>query len=171
MPDLTSLLAANRAAVDELLATAERAGAQWTTPRTPGKWSPAQVVEHVARSLEEAGNVVAGKPSKLPSLPGFIRPLAGWFLRRVVRTGNFPKAKTNRAMNPTGSTSGVPATPADARARLDSAFATFERECKARVAAGRPVESPAFGVVSVEEYARFTELHTRHHTKQIPIAL
>ena len=171
MPDLTSLLAANRAAVDDLLAAAERAGAHWTTPRAPGKWSPAQVVEHVVRSLEAAGNVVAGKPSKLPSLPGFVRPLAGWFLRRVVRTGNFPKAKTNKALNPAGSAPVVPTTPADARARLDAAFAVFERECKARVAAGRPVESPAFGVVSVEDYARFTELHTRHHTKQIPITL
>jgi peptidoglycan/xylan/chitin deacetylase (PgdA/CDA1 family) len=171
MPDIASLIAANRAAVDDLLATATRAESHWLTPRAPGKWSPAQVVEHVARSLEEAGNVVAGKPSKLPTLPGFIRPVAGWFLRRVVRTGSFPKAKTNRSMNPAGSTPNVPATPSAARARLDAAFSAFERECRARVAAGRPVESPAFGVVSVEDYARFTELHTRHHTKQIAIAL
>ena len=171
MPDLASLLAANRAAVDDLLAAAEHSGHAWTTPRAAGKWAPAQVVEHVARSLEEGANVVAGKPSKLPSLPGFVRPVAGWFLRRVVRTGNFPKAKTNRPMNPAASTPSVPATPADARARLHAAFAMFERECRVRVAAGRPVESPAFGVVSVEDYARFTELHTRHHTKQIPIAL
>lgn len=170
MPDLASLLAANRAAVDDLITTAERAGSHWTTPRAPGKWSPAEVAEHVARSLEEGANVVAGKPSKLPSLPGFVRPLAGWFLRRVVRTGKFPRAKTNRAMNPAAVPT-TPASPADARARLHAALAAFERECRARVATGRPVESPAFGVVSVEDYARFTELHTRHHTKQIPIAL
>ncbi len=171
MSDIASLIAANRAAVDELLATAERAGSHWLTPRAPGKWSPAQVVEHVARALEAAGNVVAGRPSNLPTLPGFIRPVAGWFLRRVVKTGSFPKAKTNRAMNPAGSAPNVPATPAAARTRLDTAFAAFERDCKARVATGRPVESPAFGVVSVEDYARFTELHTRHHTKQIAIVL
>jgi hypothetical protein len=170
MPDLASLLAANRAAVDDLIDLADKTGSHWTTPRAPGKWSPAQVTEHVARSLEEGANVIAGKPSKLPSLPAIIRPIAHWFFNRVVRTGKFPKARTNRAMNPASAPT-TPATPADARTRLHAAFATFERECKARVAAGRPVESPAFGVVSVEDYMRFTELHTRHHIKQIPIAL
>jgi hypothetical protein len=171
MPDLDSILAANRAAVEDLLTVAEHTGHAWTTPRAPGKWSPAEVAEHVARSLEEAANVVSSRPSKLPTLPGFVRPVVGYLLRRIVKSGKFPKAKTNRAMNPTGSGPAVPASPADARTRLYAALAAFERDCRARVASGRPVESPAFGVVSVEDYARFTELHTRHHTKQIPIAL
>jgi hypothetical protein len=171
MSDLDSVLAANRAAVEDLLTAAEHTGHTWTTPRAPGKWSPAEVAEHVARSLEEGANVVSGRASKLPTLPGFVRPIAGFMLRRIVKSGRFPKAKTNRAMNPAGSSPSVPASPAEARTRLHAALATFERDCRARVAAGRQVESPAFGVVSVEDYARFTELHTRHHTKQIPIAL
>jgi peptidoglycan/xylan/chitin deacetylase (PgdA/CDA1 family) len=170
MSDLDSVLAANRAAVDDLLTAAEHTGHMWTTPRAPGKWSPAEVAEHVARSLEEAANVISGRPTKLPTLPRLIRPVAGFMLRRIVRSGKFPKAKTNRAMNPARSGPAL-ASPAEARTRLHTALATFEREARARVAAGRPVESTAFGVVSVEDYARFTELHTRHHTKQIPIAL
>jgi Protein of unknown function (DUF1569) len=168
MPNLDASLAANRSAVDDLIAVAERSAANWATPRAPGKWSPAQVTEHVARSLEEGANVVAGRPSKFPTLPSFIRPVAGWMLRRTVRTGKFPKAKTNRAMNPERTSPTVPTNPGEARARLQSAFSSFERECRARVASGRPVESPAFGIVAVEDYARFTELHTRHHTRQIP---
>jgi hypothetical protein len=126
------------------------------------------VAEHVARSLEEGANVVAGRPSKLPTLPSFIRPVAGFMLRRIVRSGKFPKAKTNSAMNPERTSPAIAPSPAEARARLQSALAAFERECRARAASRMPVESPAFGTVAVEDYARFTELHTRHHTKQIP---
>ena len=49
MADVNDVLAANRAAVLDLVAAAERSAATWTTPRAPGKWSPSQVVEHVAR--------------------------------------------------------------------------------------------------------------------------
>jgi hypothetical protein len=168
MADLDALLAANRSAVDELIAVTERAHPHWNTPRAPGKWSPAQIAEHVARSLEAGANVVAGRPSNLPTLPSFIRPIAGWMLRRTIRTGKFPKAKTTRGLNPEHTSPTIPASPSEAKARLQSAVATFERECRARVASGRPVESPAFGTVAVEDYARFTELHTRHHTRQIP---
>jgi hypothetical protein len=168
VPDLDASLAANRSAVDELIAVAERARPNWNTPRAPGKWSPAQVTEHVARALEEGANVVAGKPTKLPTLPSFIRPVAGFMLRRVVRTGKFPKAKTNRPMNPEHTSPTIPTDPAEAKNRLESALAAFERECRARAASRMPVESPAFGTVTVEDYARFTELHTRHHTRQIP---
>jgi hypothetical protein len=171
MADLTPLLAANREAVHELLGTAEAAAAEghWTTPRAPGKWSPQQVVEHVAMALEEGGNVIAGQATKLPTLPAFVRPLAKLMFNRAVRTGKFPKARTNKAMDPARSALSGPATAAEARARLDAALATFEEACRARAAAGGKVPSGAFGKVSLEDYARFTELHTRHHTKQISI--
>jgi hypothetical protein len=54
--DVNDVLAANRAAVLHLVAAAERSAATWTTPRATGKWSPSQVVEHVAGGLEEAAN-------------------------------------------------------------------------------------------------------------------
>jgi len=166
MADIDALLASNRAATDELIAVAERSASRWSTPRAPGKWSPAQLTEHVARSLEEAANCIAERPSKLPTLPKLIRPVAGWMFRRILRTGKFPKAKTNRAMNPESTAPAIPANPAEARTRLQTAQATFEREARAR--AGRTFTHSAFGEVAVEDYVRFTELHTRHHTKQLP---
>jgi hypothetical protein len=167
MADINALLAANRAAVDDLITAAERAGGVWTMPRAPGKWSPSQVVEHVARVLEESANVVSGAPSKLPTLPAFLHPLIRiLFFNRVIRKGVFPKAKTNKPLNPVSG----PATPAEARARLDAALVKFDRACRARAASGQPVLSAAFGRVSVEDYARFEELHTRHHRQQMPTA-
>lgn len=167
MPDLDALLTANRAAVDDLIVAAERCESAWTVPWAPGKWSPSQIVEHVARSLEEGGNVVQGRPSKLPSLPFFVRPLARVMFNRVLKKGAFFKAKTNRAMNPISGS----ATVGEGSTRLRAALAVFTRECRERKSAGGILKSPAFGTLSVEDYARFVELHTRHHTKQMPVIL
>lgn len=167
MPDLATALAANRVAVDDLIGVAERTRHPWNDPRAPGKWSPAQVVEHVAMALEENANVAAGKPSKIPTLPFFVRPATGILFRRIVRTGRFPKARTSRAMTPLRG----PAAPTDARARLHAAAATFEAECRAAASRDGHVKSGAFGTVPVEDFVRFNELHVRHHIKQIPLAL
>ena len=171
--DTEALIATNRAAVDELFRIAEAAAAEgrWTTPREPGKWSPQQVVEHVAISLEEAGNVIAGRPTKLPTLPALLRPVGGILFRRILKKGGFPKVKTPPAMDPAKAAPPGPATVGEARARLDTGFAAFERACRDRAAKGDAVRSKAFGKVPLADYMRFNELHTRHHTKQIPVVL
>jgi hypothetical protein len=163
MGDVDPLLAANRNAIAELIAAAEKCEAAWDVPRGPGKWSPSQLVEHVARSMEESAKVVSGAPSAFPSLPFFLRPVArGFLFNRVLRNGAFPKAKTNKAMDPAAG----PPTPADAR--LEAALARFDGACRGCAAAGGMVPSTTFGTVSVADYARFIELHTRHHRKQMP---
>lgn len=164
MADVNSALAGNRDAIRELVAAAEKSGAAWTVPRAPGKWSPSQVVEHVALALEESANVVSGAPSKFPTLPRFVRPLVrGLFFNRVLQKKAFPKAKTNKAFNPASG----PATPAAARARLEAAMVRFDEACRASAANGTKVDSSVFGAVSVEDYATFQELDTRHHCKQM----
>ena len=166
MADVNDVLAANRAAVIELVAAAERSAATWTTPRAPGKWSPSQVVEHVARGLEEGANVVSGAPS-IPMPPAFLRPLLRLYFNRILKKGVFPKGwKAAKALNPTRG----PATPAQARVRLEGALARFDQECRRRVASGQHVVSGGFGTVSVEDLVRFSALHTRHHCKQMPAA-
>ena len=164
MADINEVLADNRAAVLDLVAAAERSAATWTTPRAPGKWSPSQVVEHVAGGFDEAANVLAGAPS-IPMPPAFLRPLARFFFYRILRKGVFPKGfKAHKALNPASG----PATPAEARIRLEGALARFDEECRRRVASGQHVVSTGFGTVSVEDLVRFNALHTRHHCKQMP---
>lgn len=164
MADVNDVLAANRAAVIDLVAAAERSAATWTTPRAAGKWSPSQVMEHVARTLEESANVVAGAPSKFPTLPVFVRPVLRLFFNRVLKKGAFPKAKAVKGLDPTSG----PATPAQARVRVEGALAKFDQECRRRAASGQNVRHPTFGTVSVEEYARLQVIHTRHHCRQMP---
>jgi hypothetical protein len=166
MAEVNDVLAANRATVIDLVAAAERSAATWTTARAPGKWSPSQVVEHVARGLEEGANVVSGAPSpSIPMPPAFLRPLLRLYFNRILKKGVFPKGwKAAKAVNPTSG----PATPAQARVRLEGALARFDQECRRRVASGQHVVSTGFGTVSVEDLVRFSALHTRHHCKQMP---
>ena len=165
MTEIDRILDANRAAVDDLIKAAEGSSAGWATPRAPGKWSPAQVVEHIARNLEESANVVAGTPSKYPTLPAFVRPLLrGLFFNRILKNEKFTKGKTPKPFNPEHG----PADPAEGRARLDSAFAKFSTQCQSKDGDGQDVVSGVFGPVSLANYAKFQELHTRHHRGQIP---
>ena len=164
MADVNDVLAANRAAVIDLVTAAERSAATWTTPRAPGKRTPSQDEEHVAGGLEEAANVVSGAPS-IPMPPAFLRPLARLYFNRILKKGVFPKGwKANKAFDPASG----PATPAQARVRLEGALARFDQECRRRAASGQHAVSTGFGTVSVEDYARFSAMHTRHHCKQMP---
>ena len=164
MADINDVLADNRAAVLDLAAAAGRSAATWTTPRAPGKWSPSQVVEHVVRGLEEAANVVSGTPS-IPMPPAFLRLLARLFFYWILKKGAFPNGfKAHKAMNPTTG----PATPAEARVRLEGALARFDQECRRWVASGQHNVCTGFGTVSVEDFVRFNAIHTRHHSKQMP---
>ena len=101
MADINTALDASKDAMEQLIIASERRRTDWTSPRAPGKWSPSQIVEHVARSLEESANMAAGRPSKFPKLPSVVLPIVrGLLFKRVLRNAAFPKAKTNNAMDP-----------------------------------------------------------------------
>jgi len=164
MADINTALAASKNAIDQLIVAGERTGAGWTSSRVPGKWSPSQIVEHVARTLEESANLAAGRPAKFRKLPVVVHPVArGLVFKRVLRTAAFPKARTNKALDPaTG-----PATPAEGRARLETAHRQFDEACRRVAADGGRLRTTLFGSVPVEDYVRFMELHTRHHGRQM----
>jgi hypothetical protein len=165
MADINVALAGSREAIEHLIVKGDRTGPAWTAPRAPGKWSPSQIVEHVARALEESANVAAGRPSKFPKLPAVLHPVVrGLLFRRVLKNAAFPKAKTNKALNPASG----PATPAEGRARLETAHKKFEEACQQLASRGERMRTTTFGTVGVEDYVRFMEIHTRHHAQQMP---
>jgi hypothetical protein len=86
--------------------------------------------------------------------------------KRVLKNGGFPKAKTNKAMDPASG----PPTPEDGRARLVSAHARFDGACRELALRGQRMRTTIFGAVSVEDYVRFMEIHTRHHCRQMASA-
>ena len=165
MLDIDPPIAGVGAAVADLVAAAERAGVAWTRPRAPGKWSPSQVVEHVARIMEESANVASSRPSKFPTIPFFLRPIVRVLVfKRTLWRNAFPKMKAIDAFVPVAGS----ATPADGRVRLQGALTRFDQACRARAASGQDVASTIFGAVPVADFARFQELHVRHHTLQMP---
>jgi hypothetical protein len=142
MGDVNTALAASREAIEQMIFTGERCGPVWTAPRAPGKWSPSQIVEHVARSLEESANMAAGRPSKFPKLPAVVHPIVrGLLFKRVLRKGAFPKAKTNKAMNPTSG----PTTAAEGRARLETAHRKFDEACRQVASRASECGRPSWG--------------------------
>jgi hypothetical protein len=167
MSELDNSLAGLHAAVAALLATADKVRAAWKVPRAPGKWSPSQVVEHVSRIMEESAKVAAGEPSAFPTMNRLLHPvLRLFFFKRVLRKGDFPKAKAIDAMDPPFGA----ATPGEARVRLEGVLARYDKACRARAASGQKVANPMFGPVAVADFARFQEIHVRHHHRQLPDA-
>jgi hypothetical protein len=71
-------------------------------------------------------------------------------------------SKANKALNPASG----PATPADGRIRLETAHQKFDEACRRIAADGRPTTT-GLGSVPAQDYVRFQELHTRHHSKQM----
>src|SRR5206468_384914 len=146
MADINAALSACKDATDQLIEAAESSGPAWTTSRAPGKWSPSQIVEHVARALEESANVAAGRPSKFPKIPAVLHPVVrGLLFKRVLKKAAFPKAKTNKAMDPANG----PATPAEGRARLEAAHGQFDDACRRLASSGEAIRTTVFGAVRV----------------------
>ena len=169
MADIDAALAQMRMAVQEMEAAADRSAQNWTTPRAPRKWSPSQVVEHVARMLDESVHAVSGRPAKFPVLPWLLRPLlrALFFNRALRRNASFGKRRSAKAFDPIEG----PATPAAARQRLDTALAGFERACRDRLQTANTLESTLFGRITVDDYVRAQAAHVGHHTKQILVQI
>lgn len=164
MADLTSALEGLHSGVRILLAAVDAAAPFWTVPRAPGEWSPSQVAEHVARIMEESANVAAGLPSRFPTVPAVLRPIGRVLVfKRILRRKSFLKMKTGEGFDPPGG----PATPAQARERLEGALNKFDKACRSRAEAGQKVSSTIFGPVPVTDFVTFQELHVRHHIPQV----
>jgi len=164
MTDLAGRLTAARAAVDEVIGASAACGDRLTLSPAPKRWSPSQVVEHVARSLEDAGRDIVGERTRLPDLPRPLRFFARKLLfERVVSRGVFPRTKTNKAMDPESG----PLSAAAAAARLDGAWSSFAAACTARAAQSGSALTRAFGEIPLADYVRFHEVHVRHHHAQM----
>ncbi len=163
--NIDASLAGARSAASDLMLASDRAASSWTTPRAPGKWSPSQVVEHVTRILEESASVAEGGPSNFPTLPFVMRPIVRMLMfRRILKRNSFLRMKAAEPMVPTVGSEN----PAAAGVRLEAALDRFDGACRARAANGERVKSTIFGPVPADEFARFQELHIRHHIEQMP---
>jgi hypothetical protein len=170
MSKLNAAIAENHQAVDEFTATARGIDAtRWTLPRAEGKWSPAQVVEHIALTYEYS-RAVLNHAAPGPSAPRFLRPLVrAFFVKPVLKNGRFkPNGKAPAMFQP----SSAPGEAAELLPRLERAVRVFEEELRAADASGRStLDHPFFGTMPVTDYLRLQAIHARHHRAQLPGAV
>lgn len=160
MTELDQAFADNRKHVDAFIAALEPARAAWSVPVRTGKWSPAQVAEHIVLSYREAGLLARGDPSGFPRAPRLVQPIIRIFFRRILTKGTFPKSKTFGNLTPLEGAASVEA----AATRIRDALA----ECETCFRSLRgPLQHPAFGAVPPADYVKFLGFHTRHHQGQL----
>jgi hypothetical protein len=128
-----------------------------------GKWTPAQIVEHLAISLERSARGFEsprGEPQRRPPTP--IERVARWLVFGLAWTP--PGVRAARGTTPAAR---VEAADAERHFRAGLArWATLESG-SAEQAAATLVRHPRLGDLDLEEWIRFHAWHCRHHARQI----
>jgi hypothetical protein len=160
-------LAQHQEALDRCIAAARRVpDEKWSTPRSDGKWSPAQQLIHVGLAYQMVYDDLQGNPPK-PRLSRTWQFISRtFFLPFVIGYDWFRD--------------GVPAPreirpPADVidRDAVDAQVRERARNCvEAMLAApkGACVSHPYFGSITLLKMLKVGTSHTRHHTRIIMAA-
>lgn len=161
------LLRSHRAAVaDFASAAAAVAPEAWTRPRAEGKWSPAEVVEHLALSYAALLGELEGKTPLRVHTPLWRQWLLRLiFLPRLIAGRPFPAGiKAPREIRPAASGSQQ-----DAVERFRDLSGRFEEAAEAaRARNPKPrLTHPFFGPLPLDQMVGLSAAHTRHHQRQL----
>lgn len=139
----------------------------WIAPRAPGKWSPAELTQHLILTYEALVAELSGGPGIRVRFKGWrLLTLRLFVLPRFLKHGIVPPGV--RAPKEIAPAAGDPDR-AGALARLQAASRTFEDlACDRERRVGTGVTHPFFGRLSLAQGVRFAEVHLRHHTGQLP---
>ena len=149
------------------LDTAARLGADaWGRPWGEGKWTPAEVTEHLTRAYEALlVELREGRAMELKMAP-WRRTLTRWILLpHILFHRSFPiRAPSPREIRPREVRGGRDA----ALQALHAQGETFVRElAAARLQGHAGLTHPYFGKVEPIKVLRFVGIHIEHHRKQI----
>jgi hypothetical protein len=151
---------------DILDSSTSRLDADSLMSRPPGKWSAAEILEHLMKAYAgtayiltravESGVPKGGAPTMRDRLSAFL----------VVDLGYLPSGREAPAVT---RPEGLPPDGAAARA-FDALRALDEAAARAEARFGRRVKlanHPILGPFDVRQWRRFHLVHTRHHARQI----
>ncbi|CAN5703745.1 hypothetical protein BH23GEM6_BH23GEM6_10910 [soil metagenome] len=156
--------AAMKLFVDALGAVSRSA---WNEPRAPGKWSPAEVAEHLVLTYEAVLKELSGDPAMRLKLSSVRRRVLKWFLLpHILFHRSFPLAAVSpRELRPS---SGA-ISQEDVGPKLLDLASRFEDAMSLAVTSGAAgVTHPYFGTIPPLRALRFITVHLEHHTRQIP---
>jgi hypothetical protein len=133
--------------------------------RVDGKWSPADICEHLGLAFElNAAAVAKAVADRKPRLrPASMRQRFGRWL--VVKLGYFPRARSPEAVLPRGDRGLVGVD--DVRRRLAALDAVLADAVSVFGEHTPFLNHPILGPFSVDDWRRFHAIHVRHHMKQV----
>ncbi len=162
------LLEKNRSAVASFESAARSIPADgWQSSVAPGKWTPAQHVEHVVLSYAAAVlDLVHETPMRLIGTPRQRRWWRFVGLNTVRWLGRIPRgAPAPREVRPTERAN---RDRPELLAELDGRVRSFEDAVRTQATAdGRGFTHPYFGTLNMRDGIRLAAAHTRHHEKAL----
>jgi hypothetical protein len=166
-PEWAAALAAHRRSIAEFVAAARAVpGERWETPLGPGKWSAAQITEHLRLTYEIVGRELVGGQG--------LRPRTSWWLRIALRLRFLP-AILERGAIPRGARAPRELRPGPGRFPREEILGALEAAA-ARTEAALAERSPGepgvmthhvFGRLKARDGLRFATVHNQHHTRQL----
>jgi hypothetical protein len=164
---LDAAAADHRAAIAAAAADLERiAGPDWERPVRPGKWSPAEIAQHLTVAYSPAMSELSGGVGYARRFSPLMTRVARWVALGGILSGKrFPSGgKSPPEARPVGP---FPP-PAEAAARLRSAAEAFERAIsEAHRQGGGRITNAYFGTLSAPEALKLVAMHAEHHRKQL----
>lgn len=139
----------------------------WTRPWSgEGKWTPAEITEHLALTYRAFLQELTGGEAMRMKVRGVKLRLLRWLLLpHMLFHRTFPKgAVAPREVRPAGRDLGPDDALADLRDVVERAEAAIE---SARGRAGAVVTHPYFGGIEVVRAWRFATVHLEHHLRQV----
>jgi uncharacterized damage-inducible protein DinB len=138
----------------------------WTRERAAGKWTPAQIAEHLRIAYDPLLSEVGGGTGMALRLPWWKRRLVRWRFLGLILRGGFPKnAPAPREIRPTGHS----ASPEEAAQRLsENAEQFLDRLGEAARRGPVRLTHPYFGGLSTLQILQLLTSHARHHQSQLP---
>lgn len=158
----------HRTALAAFIDAAERLrDGDWRAEWAPGKWTRAQVAEHLALAYEAAiRELTTGQPVRVLVQGWRQRALRWVFLPQILFRRAFPvRARSPREIRPGGD---MTAPRAEVVRRVRELGERFEAEMeRARAGGGGSLTHPYFGRLPAVKAMRFVAIHLEHHTRQI----
>lgn len=139
---------------------------RWERPLDDGKWTPAQVAEHLRMTYALVAQQLAGGSGIRVRTPWWLRTILRWrVLPRILSSGLFPRgARAPREIRPGDG-------PFDQDQTLSALLtsATVVEEALVREWNGSPIRMThhVFGALDTPTAAKLLTVHTLHHTRQL----
>lgn len=159
----------HRASIEHFVETANAVpNDAWEQPLAPGKWSPAQVAEHLRLTYETVLRERSGGTG--------LRVRSKWWLRPILRFRVLPMI-LQRGVVPRGAKAPREIRPSEGpfeRAPLLAAIEELAERAEDSLAGARDSDAGfthhVFGALPASQALRFATVHNNHHARQLEVA-